>query len=153
MLIILLRGINLVYFINLLIITSITLHFYRVLGLINYSNLIIKFIVTSLYRRYSNLQGYSKLQSLCCLILFYQHLLHLRIISCVSFLRCAIKQYRKTLFIIVLTPRCLYSSNSQRFCRSSYFYFSSTQTIVFYYACLKAFYLQQFNPSRFTRVS
>jgi len=60
-LIFLLTRINLIYFINLLIITSITLHFYLVLGLIKSSSLTIKFIVTLLYRRYSNLYSYSKL--------------------------------------------------------------------------------------------
>jgi len=44
----LLTKINLINFINLLIIISITLHFYLVLGLIKSSNLIIKSIVTSL---------------------------------------------------------------------------------------------------------
>jgi len=43
-----LTRINLMYLVNLLIITSITLHFYLVLGLINSSNLIIKSIVTLL---------------------------------------------------------------------------------------------------------
>jgi hypothetical protein len=45
-LIFLLTKINLIYFINLLIITSITSHFYLVPSLIKSSNLIIKFIVT-----------------------------------------------------------------------------------------------------------
>jgi len=54
-LIFLLTRINLINFVNLLIITSITLHFCLVLGLMKSSNLTIKFIVTLLYRRYSNL--------------------------------------------------------------------------------------------------
>jgi len=44
----LLTRINLIYFLNLLTITSITLHFNLVLNLIKSSNLIIKFIVTLL---------------------------------------------------------------------------------------------------------
>jgi len=47
-LIFLLTKINVINFINLLIITSITLHFYLVLGLIKSSSLIIKSIVTLL---------------------------------------------------------------------------------------------------------
>jgi len=60
-LIFLLTKKNLINFINLLIIISITLHFYLVLGLINSSSLTIKSIVTLLYRRYSNPCSYSKL--------------------------------------------------------------------------------------------
>jgi len=60
-LIFLLTKINLINFINLLIIISITLHFYLVLSLIKSSNLTIKSIVTLLYRRCSNLRSYSKL--------------------------------------------------------------------------------------------
>jgi len=60
-LIFLLTRINLINFVNLLIIRSITLHFYLVLGLIKSSNFTIRFIVTLLYRRYSNLYSYSKL--------------------------------------------------------------------------------------------
>jgi len=60
-LIFLLTKINLISFINLLIIISITLHFYLVLSLIKSSNLTIKSIVTLHYRRYSNLYSYSKL--------------------------------------------------------------------------------------------
>jgi hypothetical protein len=47
-LIFLLTGINLINFVNLLIITSIALHLCLVLGLIKSSNLIIKSIVTLL---------------------------------------------------------------------------------------------------------
>jgi len=47
-LIFLLTRINLINFVNLLIITSIALHFYFILGLIESSNLIIKSIVTLL---------------------------------------------------------------------------------------------------------
>jgi hypothetical protein len=47
-LIFLLTRINLINFVNLLTITSITLHLYLVLGLIKSSNLIIKSIVTLL---------------------------------------------------------------------------------------------------------
>jgi len=57
----LLTKINLINFIKLLIIISITLHFYLVLSLIKSSNLTIKSIVTLFYRRYSNLCSYSKL--------------------------------------------------------------------------------------------
>jgi len=60
-LIFLLTKINLINFVNLLIITSIILHFYLVLSLIKSSNLTIKSIVTLLYRRCSNLDSYSKL--------------------------------------------------------------------------------------------
>jgi len=60
-LIFLLTRINLINFINFLIIISITLHFYLVLGLIKSSNLTIKFIITLLYSSYSNLYSYSKL--------------------------------------------------------------------------------------------
>jgi len=60
-LIFLLTRITLIDFVNLLIIISITLYFYLILGLIKFSNLIIKFIITLLYKRYSNLCSYSKL--------------------------------------------------------------------------------------------
>ena len=59
--IILLIGINLVYFITLFIIISITLYFYLVFSLINFKSLIIKSIITLLYRRLGALYSYSKL--------------------------------------------------------------------------------------------
>ena len=125
-LIFLLSSINLVYLVNCLTITSIALHFYFIPSLINSSNLIIQFIITLLYSCLGALYSYSKLQSLYLLILFYQHLLHFLIVSCASFLKCAIKQYYKTLFIIILTPNCLYSSNLYKFYSNSVFYFLGT---------------------------